>query len=385
MFSEFVNSDEKCLRSKAEFRANRERLGATQDDLSKALNVATRTVKRWESPDFQNPPSDAWEYLDKKCKMHSAAAKEIARKLDEIAYISGRDVLMLPYYRVAEGDCPPAGVSGMSNAQLREAAALCKAPIAFAYDSEIEKDIVYWMIKLALDIEEHGDDEFCYQLFEVPSGSNPNRPFLVGYSLSGNEIELYDGSEESTLGDTYWDLRNVLIGEFCPAAIIVTADGRGRYDEGIKRNCSSYRDWLVRTEADAFSQHAKDWRENIDLVDWFGCLHDALSAYAPEIDMNRYSPDSADPNDVMRVYDAIYHANLDTYDYSMFLGDYKETDFILMDLGIDYEAFTGWYDDEDRYNQLVGNGLEPSDYVEYFDDENIAYYGPDYDEEDEEL
>lgn len=53
-------------RPKAEFRGLRETVGITQAHLAGMLGVATRSVKRWESPAYPGytPPQDAWRALD---------------------------------------------------------------------------------------------------------------------------------------------------------------------------------------------------------------------------------------------------------------------------------------------------------------------------------
>ena len=388
MFSEFVNGGEKCLRSKAEFRANRERLGATQDDFAQALNVAVRTIKRWESPDFQNPPEDAWAHLNDLREDHELAAAEIARKLDEIFALAQRELLVLPYYRVAEDNCPPAGVSGMSNAQLREAAALCKAPIAFAYDSEIEKDIVYWMIKLALDIEEHGDDEPCFQLFESSSEQvtifNADlEPRLVCYSLNSAKNDFYDEVEESTLGETYWAFRELLKAKNPDDMLLVGINGNYAYLCG-EITPSSYRESMYRKRGEVYKQGAEKWKQNLDLVDWFTELYEALQDNAPFAIQTGFDPANESIDTIYEIREAIIAAGLNTYEYDMFLGNYTDADFDLCEADIDYEDFYNCMEDEERYEVLTQSGLDPEDYLDAFDDVNIAFYGPGYYDEDEE-
>ena len=42
--------------TKADFRATRETIGLTQGDVAEACGVSLRTVKRWEHPDWPEPP-----------------------------------------------------------------------------------------------------------------------------------------------------------------------------------------------------------------------------------------------------------------------------------------------------------------------------------------
>lgn len=49
----------------ADYRALREQVGLTQQDVAGALGVKVLSVKRWEDPDYQfKIPSYAWEPLD---------------------------------------------------------------------------------------------------------------------------------------------------------------------------------------------------------------------------------------------------------------------------------------------------------------------------------
>lgn len=53
-------------RSKADFKALRERVGLSQQDVATALGVNIKTAKNWENPkqDRYRIPADAWSYLD---------------------------------------------------------------------------------------------------------------------------------------------------------------------------------------------------------------------------------------------------------------------------------------------------------------------------------
>lgn len=72
-------------RGKADFKAQRERLGLSQQDVADALDVNIKTVKNWENP--KQPRyrvSDAaWEYLDRALDMQAqqvAYARSVVEK-----------------------------------------------------------------------------------------------------------------------------------------------------------------------------------------------------------------------------------------------------------------------------------------------------------------
>ena len=48
---------------KAEMRALREMVGVSQADLAVSLGVNVRTVKRWEHPEWSDPPEDVMDLL----------------------------------------------------------------------------------------------------------------------------------------------------------------------------------------------------------------------------------------------------------------------------------------------------------------------------------
>lgn len=90
-------------RGKADFKAQRERLGLSQQDVADALGINIKTVKNWENP--KQPRyrvSDAaWEYLDRALDMQAqqvAYARSVVEK--RIAEL-GREPAMISitYYR----------------------------------------------------------------------------------------------------------------------------------------------------------------------------------------------------------------------------------------------------------------------------------------------
>ena len=84
---------------KADFRALRERLGLTQQDVAKACGVVDRTVKRWEKPGWPEPPEDAWGYL---YDMHERLLEMTAfsvGKARELREGAGAGAVRLTYFR----------------------------------------------------------------------------------------------------------------------------------------------------------------------------------------------------------------------------------------------------------------------------------------------
>lgn len=70
-------------KSKADFKALRERVGLSQADIATALGVNIKTVKRWEQPQFPyGAPQDAWDYLD---SVLATQKQQVQYSLDVIA------------------------------------------------------------------------------------------------------------------------------------------------------------------------------------------------------------------------------------------------------------------------------------------------------------
>lgn len=85
-------------RTHGSFRAIRESLGVSQNDVAEALNVRERSVRRWESTGGQMPPEDAWEYLN-------AMRRRFASGVDEAVWAaedSGAKRASITYYRSQE-------------------------------------------------------------------------------------------------------------------------------------------------------------------------------------------------------------------------------------------------------------------------------------------
>lgn len=89
-------------RTKADFKALRERVGLSQNDIADALGVNIKTVKRWEKPDFPySAPDDAWAYLkevlDSQRQQVSYLLAVVAKQVEEL----GNEPAVVPitYYR----------------------------------------------------------------------------------------------------------------------------------------------------------------------------------------------------------------------------------------------------------------------------------------------
>ena len=111
--------------TKADFRAIRETIGLTQGDVAKALGVSLRTVKRWEHPDWQEPPEDAWAWLLGMLERHDAAVDAMVDEAMALVREHDLEVVSITYYRDqaqhdAHGREP--GPYGFANSVAREVA-----------------------------------------------------------------------------------------------------------------------------------------------------------------------------------------------------------------------------------------------------------------------
>ena len=113
-------------RTTANFRALRETIGLTQGDVANACGVSLRTVKRWEHPDWPEPPEDAWDWLIDMHDRHDALVDEAVGRVLSIAGERGEpESVIITYYRDqaqydAHGRDP--GPYGFANAVAREVA-----------------------------------------------------------------------------------------------------------------------------------------------------------------------------------------------------------------------------------------------------------------------
>ena len=113
-------------RGKADFRARREMLGLTQQDVADALNANVKTIKNWENPrQTRYRISDAaWEYLDCATDIQAqqvAYARSVIEKHAEV-FAESPVVVPITYYRdqAAYDECRRhAGPYGQANATSR--------------------------------------------------------------------------------------------------------------------------------------------------------------------------------------------------------------------------------------------------------------------------
>ena len=111
--------------TKADFRAKRETMGLTQGDVARACGVSLRTVKRWEHPDWQEPPDDAWEWLIGMHDRHDAAVDAMVDQALEMVRKHDLEMVAITYYRdQAQYDAcgRDDGPYGFVNSIAREAA-----------------------------------------------------------------------------------------------------------------------------------------------------------------------------------------------------------------------------------------------------------------------
>lgn len=87
--------------NKAQFKAIRERVGLSQEDVANALGNAVRTVKRWEDPNYQQPPADAWGYLGEALKQHIEAVNTAVDTVKKVGEKMGNlpDHVDMLYYK----------------------------------------------------------------------------------------------------------------------------------------------------------------------------------------------------------------------------------------------------------------------------------------------
>lgn len=114
-------------RTKAEFRAVREMVGMSQQELADALEVKKLSVKRWERPDIDGyePPQDAWEVLDDARAMQRQVVDYAVGKAGSISTDMGGEpqAVQLPYWRTQDAydaaHPDDAGPVGCANANVR--------------------------------------------------------------------------------------------------------------------------------------------------------------------------------------------------------------------------------------------------------------------------
>lgn len=90
------------MQSKADFKALRETLGLTQQNVADAVGVRVLAVKRWEKPGEAEPPEDVWEYLfDMHERMLDMVTFSVGKAV-EMRDLTGAEVVALTYFRDQE-------------------------------------------------------------------------------------------------------------------------------------------------------------------------------------------------------------------------------------------------------------------------------------------
>lgn len=105
-------------KSKADFRARREALGLTQQDVALAADVSVTSAKKWERPGCTEPPEDVWAWIEGCERLQ----KEVVDAAASVAIARGRGPVQITYYRTQEqydalGREP--GPYGVANANAR--------------------------------------------------------------------------------------------------------------------------------------------------------------------------------------------------------------------------------------------------------------------------
>jgi transcriptional regulator with XRE-family HTH domain len=125
--------------SKAQFKALRERVGMSQQDVADALGVSCRTVKRWEhEADRREPPADAVELLTKQLDVQRQMVEYMVGTCEHVAEEAGRMPSLVPitYYRdqaMYDKFGRDTGPFGVANANAR---AVAQALEALGYEVE---------------------------------------------------------------------------------------------------------------------------------------------------------------------------------------------------------------------------------------------------------
>ena len=131
-------------RTHAGFRAIRESLGLSLNDVAEAMGVRERSVRRWEAPNGQMPPEDAWRWLE---GMRARFEDGVSAALDAVD-ASGAKRVSLSYYRTQEeydAFGRDDGPYGFANAISREVALTLEAngvEVSLMFPEESDEPLV---------------------------------------------------------------------------------------------------------------------------------------------------------------------------------------------------------------------------------------------------
>ena len=137
------------MSDKASFRAERERLGLTQQNISDALGVNIQTVKRWERLEEAEVPDDVWDYIDQMADKRDTMIDGMVDSLGRILAMTGElpEVVRLTYFR-SQSDYDQhgrdEGYYGFVNSATRKAAELMQekysVEVEYIYPQEKQLD-----------------------------------------------------------------------------------------------------------------------------------------------------------------------------------------------------------------------------------------------------
>lgn len=133
------------MTTKAQFKALRERVGMSQQDVADALGVSCRTVKRWEhEADRREPPADAVELLERQLGTQREMVDYMVGVCERVTEEAGRMPSLVPitYYRdqyMYDEFGRDSGPFGVANANARAVAQELEAlgyEVEFRYPCE---------------------------------------------------------------------------------------------------------------------------------------------------------------------------------------------------------------------------------------------------------
>ena len=130
--------------SKANFKALRERVGMSQQDVADALGVSCRTVKRWERADRREPPADAMRLLEGQLGVQREMVEYMVGVCERVTEEQGCMPSLVPvsYYRdqsMYDEFGRDSGPFGVANANARAVAQELEAlgyEVEFRYPCE---------------------------------------------------------------------------------------------------------------------------------------------------------------------------------------------------------------------------------------------------------
>lgn len=132
---------------RAAFKALRERVGMSQQNVADALGTNIRTVKRWEHENYRYAvPDNAWELLGSVMeRQRASAARALDLAIKERGLASEKGSVSITYYRdqtMHDQYAREPGAYGVANAEARATADLLEDngfDVEFVYPCVEEK------------------------------------------------------------------------------------------------------------------------------------------------------------------------------------------------------------------------------------------------------